>query len=63
MSTEAAWITSSYSDSGGGNCVEVAVNSGQVLVRDSKDRSGPRLSFEADAWAEFVAFAAGQRLR
>ncbi|WP_435833056.1 DUF397 domain-containing protein [Kitasatospora purpeofusca] len=29
-----------------------------VLVRDSKDKAGPRLSFSPSAWADFVAFAA-----
>ena len=62
MSTELHWFTSSHSDSGGGACVEMAVDSRQVLVRDSKDRSGPQLAFGADAWAEFVAFAARQPL-
>ncbi|MEV0153519.1 DUF397 domain-containing protein [Micromonospora sp. NPDC050686] len=39
-----------------GNCVEVADNlPGVVLVRDSKDRSGPTLTFAPDAWRAFVA--------
>ncbi|MGW5353791.1 DUF397 domain-containing protein [Streptomyces sp. NPDC004031] len=57
MSTDPAprWFTSSHSDNGG-NCVEVAVNvPGTVPVRDSKDRSGPALSFTPTAWADFVA--------
>lgn len=38
-----------------GNCVEVADNlPGVVLVRDSKDRSGPALTFRPDAWRSFV---------
>ncbi|MBY8873661.1 DUF397 domain-containing protein [Micromonospora sp. PLK6-60] len=38
-----------------GNCVEVADNlPGVVLVRDSKDRSGPTLTFAPDAWRAFV---------
>jgi hypothetical protein len=49
------WSTSSYSDNGG-TCVEVALNvPGAVPVRDSKDRSGPALSFTPDAWAAFVS--------
>ena len=50
------WRTSSRSTDSGGNCVEVADNlPGVVLVRDSKDRSGPMLTFAADAWCAFVA--------
>ncbi|MEW2382538.1 DUF397 domain-containing protein [Micromonospora sp. NPDC047707] len=39
-----------------GNCVEVADNvPGVVLVRDSKDRSGPTLTFRPSAWRAFLA--------
>ena len=51
------WFKSSYSNNGG-ECVEVAVlgdGSCVVPVRDSKDPSGPALSFTSDAWAAFVA--------
>lgn len=38
-----------------GNCVEVADNlPGVVLVRDSKDPSGPALAFTPDAWRFLV---------
>ncbi|MFF4891784.1 DUF397 domain-containing protein [Micromonospora chersina] len=38
-----------------GNCVEVADNlPGVVLVRDSKDPSGPTLAFTPDAWRSLV---------
>ncbi|PSK67018.1 hypothetical protein B0E53_01006 [Micromonospora sp. MH33] len=38
-----------------GNCVEVADNlPGVVLVRDSKDPSGPALAFTPDAWRSLV---------
>lgn len=57
MRTEPAWFTSSYSNSEGGDCVEVALGPGAVLVRDSKDRAGARLTFPSDAWRAFVAFA------
>ncbi|MDH6463471.1 hypothetical protein M2302_003663 [Micromonospora sp. A200] len=50
------WRTSSRSTDSGGNCVEVADNlPGVVLVRDSKDRSGPTLTFAPGAWRSFVA--------
>ncbi|MEU4094517.1 DUF397 domain-containing protein [Streptomyces sp. NPDC026673] len=51
------WFKSSHSGSDGGECVEVAVGPASVHVRDSKDRSGPVLAFEPDAWTAFVAFA------
>ncbi|MEV4491302.1 DUF397 domain-containing protein [Micromonospora coxensis] len=52
---EPRWRTSSRSTDSGGNCVEVADNlPGVVLVRDSKDRSGPTLRFTADAWRSFL---------
>jgi hypothetical protein len=35
-------------------CVEVTSLNGQVLVRDSADRSGPLLSFEVDRWNSFL---------
>ncbi|TYB36783.1 DUF397 domain-containing protein [Micromonospora sp. AP08] len=38
-----------------GNCVEVADNlPGVVLVRDSKDPSGPTLAFTLAAWRSLV---------
>ncbi|MET8910259.1 DUF397 domain-containing protein [Micromonospora sp. NPDC004551] len=38
-----------------GNCVEVAGNlPAVVLVRDSKDPSGPALAFTPDAWRALV---------
>ena len=56
---DAAWRTSSYSGSNGGNCIEVAVTSRAaavraVAVRDSKDPGGPRLAFTAATWAAFT---------
>lgn len=39
-----------------GNCVEVADNlAGVVLVRDSKDRAGPALTFGPESWRTFIA--------
>ena len=48
------WRKSSYSGSNGGECVEVATT-GAVLVRDTADRSGPMLTFTAEAWRAFTA--------
>ena len=50
----AAWRTSSASGSGG-NCVEVAVTSEDIWVRDTKDRPGPVLRFTLVEWDAFLA--------
>lgn len=57
--TELSWRKSSYSDSHGGNCVEVAACLGAVHVRDSKDMRGPQLAFGAQQWATFLAGVRG----
>ncbi len=54
------WRKSSYSGSGGGDCVEVAAVGVVVHVRDSKDSENPdggRLRFSAAAWAAFLPHA------
>ena len=54
--TGARWRTSSYSGNGGKTCVEVAGNLPDVVaLRDSKDRSGPVLTFGPAQWAAFTA--------
>ncbi|MFI6442995.1 DUF397 domain-containing protein [Kitasatospora sp. NPDC050543] len=58
----ASWRRSSRSGTEGGARVEVAARPDAVHVRDSKDRSGPKLDFTPAAWADFVAFAARQPL-
>ncbi|MER7703737.1 DUF397 domain-containing protein [Kitasatospora sp. NPDC097605] len=57
MSSELVWFKSSYSGDEGGACVEVADATSAVLVRDSKDKSGPHLTFSPAAWEAFVEFA------
>jgi hypothetical protein len=47
------WRTSSRSG-GNGNCVEVAEASAGAVVRDSKDRTGPVLTFTSGAWTRFL---------
>lgn len=48
------WHKSSWSDSGG-NCVEVGSGErGSVGLRDTKDRSGPMLTFSAPGWRTFL---------
>lgn len=55
--TGAQWRKSSRSGTSGGNCVEVADNlPGVVGVRDSKDPTGPALTFGPAAWRRFVTF-------
>ncbi|WNZ09256.1 DUF397 domain-containing protein [Streptomyces sp. 11x1] len=57
--SELAWFKSSYSGGTDGNsCVEVAVTSGTVHVRDSKDVRLPRLALTPTAWADFVSHTA-----
>ncbi|MGW3604370.1 DUF397 domain-containing protein [Micromonospora sp. NPDC005161] len=52
--TGAVWRKSTRSNNGG-DCVEVADNlPGIVGLRDSKDPSGPMLTFTPVAWATFV---------
>jgi Domain of unknown function (DUF397). len=59
---EPSWRKSSRSGTNQGNCVEVADNlPGRVLVRDSKDPSGPVLVFGRGAWRGFVEFARSHR--
>jgi Domain of unknown function (DUF397). len=53
--TGARWRKSSRSNSTGGDCVEVADNlPGVIGVRDSKDPSGPTLTFTPTAWRTFI---------
>ncbi|MEV5414304.1 DUF397 domain-containing protein [Thermopolyspora sp. NPDC052614] len=52
----AAWRTSSYSGGNGAQCVEVADNLHDVVaVRDSKNPSGPVLTFTHNEWHTFIA--------
>lgn len=54
--TGARWRKSTKSGNNGGDCVEVADNlPGVVAVRDSKDPTGPILTFTPSAWQAFVA--------
>jgi hypothetical protein len=56
MVRDGVWRKSSRSG-GSGDCVEVAAWPGVVAVRDSKDRTGPVLTFPEAAWRDFVATA------
>jgi hypothetical protein len=37
-----------------GNCVEVAADCGDVLLRDSKDPAGPWMRYTAAEWEAFL---------
>ena len=53
--TSATWRKSSFSGGNGGDCVEVATLADGIAMRDSKDRTGPVLTFALDEWAAFTA--------
>ncbi|MFI9359596.1 DUF397 domain-containing protein [Kitasatospora sp. NPDC053057] len=63
MSSGLTWFKSSHSGTEGGACVEIALTPAAVHVRDSKDKTGPDLTFTPAAWADFIAFAQTTRLR
>jgi hypothetical protein len=47
------WKKSTRSN-GSDGCVEARAHDGGVQVRDSKDRSGPILSFDRESYANFL---------
>ncbi|MDX2565110.1 DUF397 domain-containing protein [Streptomyces sp. TX20-6-3] len=57
MAPQTAWFKSSYSDSNGGACIEVAdlVQRGTIGTRDSKQSDGPAFESSPTAWSTFVA--------
>jgi hypothetical protein len=60
--THAKWRKSSYSNSDGGQCIEIADNIPSVVpVRDSKAPARGALVFGAGAWAAFVDGVKRQR--
>ncbi|MFJ8712573.1 DUF397 domain-containing protein [Streptomyces violaceus] len=57
----ARWRRSSYSNTNGGDCVEITEDfPGVVPVRDSKNLHGPALVVPATAWDAFVTCLKGQ---
>ncbi|WP_432092520.1 DUF397 domain-containing protein [Streptomyces sp. bgisy100] len=52
--THGEWFKSSYSNQNA-NCVEVLIEAEAVRTRDTKDRSGPALTFSTGEWQAFVA--------
>ncbi|MET8286052.1 DUF397 domain-containing protein [Streptomyces sp. NPDC005132] len=58
-----SWRRSSYSNSDGGQCVEVSDDFATVVpVRDSKVLNGPVLVFPTAGWASFILAIRGQQL-
>ena len=50
------WRKSSYSNNGGGNCVQAGQAPGAVLIRDTtQHRHGPVLGVSAETWRAFTA--------
>jgi hypothetical protein len=61
--TAATWRKSSYSNSDGGNCVEVADGFLAVVpVRDSKRPDGAALIVPADSWTAMLGAMKASRL-
>ncbi|GAB2959459.1 hypothetical protein GCM10027280_55260 [Micromonospora polyrhachis] len=53
--SQARWRKSTRSGGNGGECVEVAdILTSIVAVRDSKDQTGPILTFTPTAWSTFI---------
>ena len=50
----AVWRKSSHSGAGN-DCVEIALVETGAAVRDSKIPQGPRLRFDSNEWANFLA--------
>ncbi|MFE0256013.1 DUF397 domain-containing protein [Streptomyces sp. NPDC059010] len=57
------WFKSSYSDSSGGACLEVApcphaaTATPTIHIRDSKNPDGPNLTASGEAWTAFLSLA------
>ncbi|MGN5378866.1 DUF397 domain-containing protein [Streptomyces lasalocidi] len=49
------WFKSSYSGGNATECVETAFVASGVLVRDSKNSSGPSIEIPAPAWSAFTS--------
>ncbi|MBP8538320.1 DUF397 domain-containing protein [Streptomyces sp. MK37H] len=53
--TQQDWFKSSYSGSEADNCVEVAIRTEAVHIRDSKDTERTPLTVSPEAWTAFIA--------
>jgi hypothetical protein len=56
MSEQLKWFKSSYSNSEGGACIEVALTPTTTHIRDTKlTPASPKLAFPAPAWSAFIS--------
>ncbi|MEU4617963.1 DUF397 domain-containing protein [Streptomyces umbrinus] len=56
MSEQLKWFKSSYSDSEGSDCVEVALTPATTHIRDTKlAADSPQLKVRAPAWSAFIS--------
>lgn len=61
--SSASWRKSSYSNTDGGNCLEIADGfPALVPVRDSKVPDGPVLTIPSTAWTPFIDAIQSQTL-
>ncbi|WP_342744748.1 DUF397 domain-containing protein [Actinophytocola xinjiangensis] len=49
-----SWRKSSRSGGNGSNCVEVGRAAEEILVRDTKNRTGGTLNFAPGTWQRFL---------
>lgn len=54
MNSNSMWRKSSYSGGGGNDCVELAVTTDDVGVRDSKNPRAAMLRFQRTAFGSFL---------
>jgi hypothetical protein len=55
MSDSFKWVKARASGGSGGNCVEVADDTGTVHIRDTKSRERGMLTVDAATWRRFIA--------
>ncbi|MFJ6543977.1 DUF397 domain-containing protein [Streptomyces sp. NPDC091385] len=58
MTEKLTWFKSSYSDTHGGNCIEVAMHPEAIHIRDSKNKHIRPLTVTPSTWAAFTSLAA-----
>jgi hypothetical protein len=52
---ELRWFKSSFSGGNGNGCIEIAFLSGEVAVRDTKNRTLPSHRHPSTSWTAFLA--------
>ncbi|MFF3892918.1 DUF397 domain-containing protein [Streptomyces sp. NPDC001812] len=60
VESELTWFKSSYSDTEGGQCIEVAAASTAVHIRDSKAPAGSVVTVSREAWTGFVELTSSE---